>query len=299
MRHYHVFGLKLASELPLTELHPGSGPPDVTIRLARRAVRESMPTAPVVTVNGSTIAFCLEGMCFSVKDGREIDILAPADAAQNDVRIWLLGTVMAALLHQRGYLPIHANAVRLPSGGAAAFAGPSGAGKSTMAALLERAGFRVLGDDLCAIRFDQYGRPMLFAGIPRLKLWGDTLDLFGRDHSGYERVASDLLKYHVPLECAAEEGTLEPIPLERIYLLADTAQSGEALITPLRASAAAGAILANAFRWGIGQSIRGPDSRLQFDQCLNVARHCAVFRLARHWGQEHLFEEGVLIAAEK
>jgi hypothetical protein len=204
---------------------------------------------------------------------------------------------MAALLHQRGYLPIHANAVRLQSGGAAAFAGPSGAGKSTMAALLEVAGFRVLCDDLCAIKFDDSKRPLLFAGIPRLKLWADTLGLLGRDQAAYERVASDLIKFHVPLGCADEQGSLEPIPLERVYLLERRTKDDEALVSPLRAAAAAGAILGNTFRWNIGQAIRGPESRSQFDQCLDVARHARVYRLARRWGSEHLFEDGAIIAA--
>jgi hypothetical protein len=186
--------------------------------------------------------------------------------------------------------------VRLPDGGAAVFAGPSGAGKSTLAALLERSGFRVLCDDLCAIKFDNSKKPMLFAGIPRLKLWGDALDLLERDRSELELVASDLVKYHVPLQSAAEEGGLEPIGVERVYLLSKQTEACEPLIASLRAAAAAGAILSNAFRWRLGQSIRGPGSRSQFDQCLDVARHAAVYRVARRWGTAHLFAECEAIA---
>jgi hypothetical protein len=250
-----------------------------------------------VSVDGASVTFLLDGISYTVEGGSTINIVAPQDSGENDIRIWLLGTVMAALLHQRGYLPIHANAVCLASGGAAAFAGPSGAGKSTMAGLLAQRGFRVLCDDLCAIRFDNSKRPMVFAGIPRLKLWGDTLDLFGQDRSGFEPVATDLLKYHVPLESAGDEGPLEPIPLERFYLLSRRIAADDALIIPLKAGEAAGAILGNAFRWGIGQSIRGSTSRLQFDQCLDVARHAEVFRLGRSWGSDNLFEEGEAIAS--
>jgi hypothetical protein len=296
VQYYHAFGLKVASELPLPELHPGSGPPEVTITLQRSAI-EFASQAPSFTIEPDTSNFHLDGISYTVVGGAQIAIVAPLGSRENDIRVWLLGTVMAALLHQRGYLPIHGNAVQLASGDAVAFVGQSGAGKSTLAALLERAGLRVLCDDLCAIKFDRSNHPMLFAGIPRLKLWGDALHLLGRDHSQFERVASDLMKYHVPLSSASAEGPLNPIPLKRVYLLDRKVSPNEPLFEPLRAAKAAGAILSNAFRWGIGQSIHGERSRIQFDRCLDIARHAAVFRLARTWDPDNLLDESEEIIA--
>jgi hypothetical protein len=295
VHYYHAFGLKLASDLLLPELHPGSGPPDASIRLSWSSERMS-PLAPFLSVKGAVVTFNLEGIRFTVEGGHTIGIVAPRGTGEPDIRVWLLGTVMAGLLHQRGYFLIHANAVCLANGFTAAFAGPSGAGKSTMAALLESSGFRVLGDDLCAISFDGLERPMLYAGIPRLKLWRETLDFLGRQHSGLERVATDLAKYHVPLGCASEEGQLAPLCLERLYVLGQRTDPAEPLVTRLGGVDAAAAILDNAFRWGIGQSIQGSGSRFQFDQCLAIARHTAVFRVARRWGINHLLEEGNAIA---
>lgn len=246
---------------------------------------------------GSNVVLRLEDMEFTVCDGHRIDIVAPPEREDADIRVWLLGTVMATLLHQRGMFPLHANAIVLPGGSVAAFSGPSGAGKSTMATLLDRAGFDVLGDDLCAIDLDEAHRPLVHAGIPRLKLWRETLDLFGRAPDGLEKVASDLAKYHVPLAAAVEEGSLDARPLERIYLLGTRARDDEPLIAPMTGMAAAGAVLDNAFRWGIGQAVAGAGSRAQFDQALAIARGAAVFRLARRWGAESLFEEGETIAA--
>jgi hypothetical protein len=296
MHYYHAFGLKLASTIPLPELAPGSGPADVTIAVTHRAEpAQAQPHA--LEVSGERVTLRLEDILFTVREGRAVDIVAPLETAEIDIRIWLLGTVMATLLHQRGYFPLHANAIQLPGGGAAAFCGTSGAGKSTMAALLDRAGFRVLGDDLCAVRYDADGRPMLHAGIPRLKLWGETLGLLGRGSDGLERVASDLLKYHVPLEPHAAHGALEAVPLTRLYLLDRATSDSEPLIIPLSGTAAAAAVLDNAFRWGLGQSVAGADSRLQFDQAMGIARHAAVFRLARRWGADQLFDEAATIAA--
>ena len=204
---------------------------------------------------------------------------------------------MATLLHQRGYFPLHANSVVLGNGAVAAFSGPSGAGKSTMAALLDREGFRVLGDDLCAIKVDAGQRPRVFGGIPRLKLWHETLELFGQGADGLEPVGGGLDKFHVPLDGVQEVGSLECRPLERLYLLALREREDEPLIQPIGGMLAAGSVLDNAFRWSIGQSVAGENSRAQFDQALAIARTIAVFRIARRWGRDHLFEEGAAIAA--
>lgn len=296
VHHYHAFGLKLASSIPLPELSPGSGPADVTIRVAR-----GVATRPAgegwLNGGGERVELFLEDMLFTVDGGRSIAIVAPTERADHDIRVWLLGTAMATLLHQRGCFALHANAVLLPGGGAAAFSGQSGAGKSTMATFLDRAGFHVLGDDLCAIRFEDDDRPLVYPGIPRLKLWAETLALFNRETDGLERVASDLAKYHVPLASVTQTGSLCAEPLKRLYLLCRAGGPGEPLIQHLNGAAAAGAVLDNAFRWGIGQSVAGGDSRLQFDQALAIARNVAVFRLARQWGEDQLFGEATAIAA--
>ena len=293
MFHYHAFGLRIESALALPELHGGAaGPVDVRIALTRG---DAPAGEGWIEVGENAVLLRLENIAFTVSEGRRIEIVAPWTRADNDIRIWLLGTVMATLLHQRGLFSLHANAVELPGGGAAAFSGESGAGKSTMAGLLDRAGFRVLGDDLCAIGFDGEG-PLVHAGIPRLKLWRETLGLLGRDAGGLEQVASDILKYHVRLAGAAEEVSLAPLRLERVYLLGRR-EHDEPLITRISGAAAAGAVLDNAFRWGIGQAVAGEGSRAQFDQALAIARGAAVFRLARRWGTESLFAEGEAIAA--
>lgn len=292
LQHYHAFGLKIASQLALPELHPGTGPADAEISIQR--VVPSEPSENSAWGSGRTIELRLESIHFTVSGGRRIDIVAPHDVGEADVRVWLLGTVMAALLHQRGYLPIHANVVALPGAAAAAFAGDSGAGKSTLAAWMEARGHGVLTDDLCAIRLDAAAVPSVFHGIPRMKLWADTLDRFGRDRASLEKVASDLDKYHVPLGAASAEGSLEPLRLERIYVLDRAGEREPFAIARLTGGEAAAAVLANAFRWGLGQMIHG-EPRAQFDQCMALAQKAALFSVRRQWGMERFDEQARLI----
>lgn len=227
---------------------------------------------------------------FKVIGGRSILIEADPSTPDRDIRLWLLGSVIAALLHQRGYLTIHANVLALGDGSsAAAFAGDSGAGKSTLAAWFDQQGHRVLADDLCAIAAGPDGEPRLFEGIPRVKLWADALAGLGRNHKGLEKVASDLDKYHLPLSTSMRPGSLEPLKLERIYLLSETAGDEPFTVRKLAGVEAANGVLTNAYRWQLGQMIQ--PARAQFDQCLALARYASVFRVSRRWGFDNFKED--------
>lgn len=288
LHHYHAFGLRIASELELPELHRGTPPADVTIRY-RPSDRPPLMTGDFwLDVSQGRVSNRLEDIQFTVENGNSVLIETYPSTAVEDIRVWLLGSVMAAVLYQREYLPIHANAIALVDEGAAAFAGQSGAGKSTLAGWFEGRGRRVLTDDLCAIRLRPGDVPKLYEGIPRLKLWSDALGQFGRTNAGLEKVASGLDKFHLPTGGTQRKGSLEPLRLDRIYLLDKADQGGDFRIVPLHGAAAATEVLANAFRWYLGQRIQAP--RAQFDQCLSLARHARIFRVERRWGFDQ-FEE--------
>lgn len=230
---------------------------------------------------------------FSVTGGKRIEIRAPEDVEIGDVRIVLLGSVMGALLYQRGYLPFHANVVR-QRGWAAAFAGDSGAGKSTLAAWLDARGHEVLSDDLCGVGLAETG-PIVFEGIPRMKLWAETLRAFDQKVQGLVPVASDMQdKFHVPLRTAGRVGSLDPVPLERIYVLDKAGPGAPAGIERLHGLEATHAVITNVYRWGLGQTIaEGP--RTQFDQCLAVTKSAAVFRVRRRWNMNLFAEDAEMI----
>lgn len=294
MRHYHAFGLRIASELELPELHPGGAPADVFIHYRESDAAQRDPELDWIEGGGEAIRLHFDGISFTILEGRRIDVEAPPGTPSADVRIWLLGSVIAALLHQRGYLTIHANVIALGADRAAAFAADSGCGKSLLAAWFESRDHAVLADDLCAIRTDSTGPMATFEGIPRLKLWAESLHALGRNETSLERVASAVDKYHVPLRRARDVGSLEPLRLERLYLLDRTEDGQMPTIEQLSGGEAAGAVLLNTYRWDIGQRIH-PQPRAQFDQCLSMARHTAVFRVKRRWGMQWFEEDAEAI----
>ncbi len=89
----------------------------------------------------------------------------------------ITGRIMAYLLRQRGWLPLHASAIRLQDR-AILFIGPSGVGKSTTAAAFAGSGYTVLSDDIAPVRIADDGC-LLQAARPRLKLFADSVPVLG------------------------------------------------------------------------------------------------------------------------
>lgn len=259
---YRLFGLNLSSEIELPELVPSnSGFPDVAIR---RGVVEEPACISIADVAR-----------FSVIGGVEIIVEAAPGVQERNVRLYLLGSAMGQLLHQRGLLPLHANALEV-GGRVVAVLGPSGAGKSTLAAWLMTKGCRLLSDDVCVVRFHEAG-PAVYPGVPRLRLWGESLDVLGHPRAGLKRAYAGgdrWDKWDVPIASAlpAEDG----LGLRALYLLDDGA---DIQIMPMAGASAVGAVSANTYR---GDYLTEPSAlQTHWRACVRLAAAVPVFRLQR------------------
>lgn len=266
---YRLFGLVIESALRLPELteqaDDGQRPPDIRIRFCDGAVTDDAFELDIPEVARFVIA-----------GGRSITVGAAAGAEEREVRLFLLGSAMGVVLHQRGVLPLHANAVAI-DGAAIAFTGPSGSGKSTLAAWFHDRGYRVLADDVCVVRTDD-GRAMAFPGLPRLRLWQDALEASGRDPGAhvpsFSQKGDPRRKYDVTL--TAEGVMRDPLPLRALFVL----EQGPVLaIERLTGAESVEAISSNTYRGGlIGQV---GDSAVHLEACLTIARQAQVYRLRR------------------
>jgi hypothetical protein len=271
---YRLFGLAVRSELELPELppQPFEGEPDVAIR------RGKGDRGSLITIDGIAE--------FGVSDGAQIWVWASPDASPRNVRLYLLGSAVGLLLHQRGLLPLHANAVEI-DGKAIAFIGPSGSGKSTLAAWFHDNGYRVLADDVCVIRFGADDTPSVCPGLPRLRLWKEALEASGRDARQFARSYAgddEWDKFDVPLEHAgAPQGST---PLAAIYLLAE-GDGGEG--EQLSGVEAAEALFANTYRGRFVAEAGNP--KMHWEACVRLVRSTPIFRAARRWGLQWLGEE--------
>jgi hypothetical protein len=276
---YSLFSLVIASELALPELPPAPARAAADAIVRRGSIdRPHAHAGYSPCEDGATLLTVTDVGRFLIRDGREIVIDAP-DAPERNVRLFLLGSAFGALLHQRGLMPLHANAVVIEDR-AFAFCGHSGAGKSTMAAWFHDRGAPILADDVCVIGFDGDGAPQAYPGIPRLRLWRQALVETGRLADDFERSFDALDKYDVPV---SSQNRPDPAPLAAIYLLDRGAPVLEAgTIERLTGVAAVETLVSNTYRGAYLRTIGGTGAHLS--ACARIARSVPVFRAARLWG---------------
>ena len=226
-----LFGLTIDSELPLPELiaAPVDAKVDVTIRRGSLEADADL----IIPEVGS----------FAVRGGREIIFDSLAGVPERNVRLYLLGSAMGLLLHQRGLFPLHANGVAL-DGSAIAVAGASGAGKSTLAAWFTRQGLTLVGDDVIALQPSPKGM-LALPGPPRVRLWRDALDAFGLDSEGLEPSYVDPGYEKWDLEVAPTDLAAEQLPLGAIYVLED---GPEIAFSSVKGAAAAAMLFDHTYR---------------------------------------------------
>lgn len=145
MHSYRICGLSVASDISLPGLIAGAPEcePQVTIRrgCVPEALRDASligPTWQIDRANRRPKQFLLHVpnvARFLLNNGDQIVVAPESEASDEDVPIFILGTVFGILLHQREQVVLHASAVEV-NGKAVAFCGPSGAGKSTLAAAI-------------------------------------------------------------------------------------------------------------------------------------------------------------------
>ncbi|OGO34142.1 MAG: hypothetical protein A2Z16_06090 [Chloroflexi bacterium RBG_16_54_18] len=216
-RAFTAYGLIFHSEWEIPELLESSGDPDVIIRIGEVPGQlDSFFGKPdLYQVNENEFLLKLEGIAnFWVKDGKEIVIQPAPNHLDSEVRLYLLGTCLGVLLHQRGILALHASAIETAAG-AVLFSGPSGVGKSTLMAAFLKRDYCMLADDVTGIVLDRNGCPIVLPAIPRTKLWADAVKHLGHDLNTLPRLRPSEEKYELGVR---ELFAHQPAPLHRIYL---------------------------------------------------------------------------------
>lgn len=286
MNLYACLDVRLRSDLLLPELPVAEADDDREIVEVRAAplpftLEGAPPPRDGLQAANGVVQFDVPGVGrFRVAGGRDIVVDIEPDADEADVRLYLLGSALGLLCHQRGLLPLHANAF-VSEDGVFAFAGPSGAGKSTLAAHFERQGHLVLCDDVCALGFDAEGRPEAWPGLPRLKLWSDAAAAFGLENRGLVRVAGRLDKWHVQMSRPAAR---RPVRFRRLYVLERAPEGEPGRIRKLTGQEAMAAVRANTYR---GRYIADMGlAAAHFGRCAALLKHIEVYAGSRAWGYD-------------
>ncbi|MBI4868132.1 MAG: hypothetical protein HY816_14390 [Candidatus Wallbacteria bacterium] len=279
---YGALGLNITSDLALPELSPGSsGAEDVRVRCCAvaDAIEGAHWSGPAMDATSDRVLLRIPSVGrYLVVEGREIHVDALPGVDEAAVRLYLLGTALGALLHQRGLLVLHGSAVET-AGGTVLFVGPSGHGKSTLAALFLHRGYRVLADDLAAV--DTEGeRLKLLPGLPHMSLTPDSLARLGIQTEAILQVQPGSQKHRVSLGTGPAGA---PTPVRAVYVLSPGEDCGLRL-TPLTGLQAARALTDNTYRLGLLKAM-GLSGARHFRQVCAVARRVPIARLTRPSGR--------------
>ena len=245
---YRAFGLLIRSDLDLPEYRPSeAGREDIRIRSGTRArdLRQQVE-AEVEDIRGAHLT--PDGMLlhvervgdYIIRDGHEIDVSPLPEVEIDMLRLYLVGSVMGALMHQRGKFLLHGAAVLSPKG-VSVFVGPSGAGKSTLTLHLAKAGYPVLSDDTLPLS-DEDGQIVAWPGAQLFKLWDDALRVGGHTPDDLRKVSQRYGKYFFEHACPAPD---RATPVSEVFVL----ERGDAFsITPLSGLDAVTALNENTYR---------------------------------------------------
>ena len=164
------------------------------------------------------------------KDTNSIRCRPLAHTAEMTVRHLLLDQVLPLILSRRESLVLHASAV-LTRHGAIAFAGKTGKGKSTLATSFALEGFPLVSDDYLVLRQGQEGW-MAMPGYPGVRLWPSTVQAIGPQDLPTREGASYTVKRRVANTKLLPQAD-GPVPLRRLYVLAEEAESTSIEKVPL------------------------------------------------------------------
>ena len=279
MYAYHAYQLNIHADFAMPEFLPGdaAAEPDVVIRQGAVPIALENVTGRGVLYQATANQFLLkldDVARYLVQNGDEIIVEPCPNSLESDVRVFMLGSCIGALLHQRGILVLHAGAIHTDRG-AVLFTGPSGVGKSTLLGEMLRRGYKMMVDDVCAVVLDGAGTPLVQPGYPRTRLWSDAARKLDQDLSAMARTRPSLEKYERP---APAQFWDQPAPLRRIYLLT-TGNRDELSIEPAPRINTFRIVLHNTYRRQFldGLEMRAP----HFGLVTALATHCSVRRVTR------------------
>ena len=277
--HHQAFGLRVRTMLRLPELLPADAIGAFDIEVIYDEVPAELPDALSCAENlqasRDQLLLKVDGVAsYLVSGGQRVTIARDPAADDDDVRVFLLGSVFGALLHQRDDLVLHGSAIEW-EGECVAFLGFSGVGKSTLASAFRKRGHAVLTDDLCVVRPRADGRMVAYPGFPQTKLWLDSLQQLDVSAEGLRRIHNKLEKRAVPL---AEAFATAPLPVKKLYLLRPHHKDGLNL-SSVDGPRKFGILRNHTYRFGFLAALDGKAGH--FQQALKLAQQAPVSIVVR------------------
>jgi len=226
MYHYWGSGLTITSEIEFPELLPyeHTGLPDLTIsigtvpnQLAGVATDKKVCTASNPT---EYLLKLLSIANYYASGGNSIIVEPLAAADDKSIRLFLLNSVMAAILKQRDMVALNASAIQYQDG-VILFSGRTNVGKSTIISQLKQKGYGIFCDEACILQTGVDGQIRVLPSYPAVNLWADTFEQLAEPlPPEADKLRPQLPKYALRYH---QDFNIMPKPVKQLFLLNDLA----------------------------------------------------------------------------
>ena len=135
---------------------------------------------------------------YRVQNGNNVLIQPHENADEASIKLFLNGSVLGAVLHQRGLIPFHGSTF-LYEGKGVMICGQSGAGKSSTTAAFCQKEATFINDDITPIKITK-DKATIIPIKTRIKLWDDSLIKLEIDNENFDKIRPTLEKFYLPNE---------------------------------------------------------------------------------------------------
>lgn len=275
MYSYIAYGLSFQSELAIPEFIPGQGGCDAQIIIKKDSTPDEYLAEEYLDKEWAlkvhqreAFVYVKDTGVFLIQEGRKIIVVPTEDATEKQIRLYLVGTIMAILLYQQEFLVLHASVANI-NGSAIAFLGESGQGKSSTAAAFNRKGYDILTDDVAPVTLAK-GAATITPGFPQIKLCRKTAEALGYDFDSLDIINSPKQKRGYRFKPSSST----PLPIGRIYVLYEDTEFKIEPLTPKES-------VIELIRHSRPTTLFHSGDTNHFFQCATLAKECGVYRLGR------------------
>jgi HPr Serine kinase C-terminal domain len=284
MFYYKVYNFTLSTPFSMSELME-IGPQSVDILIKEEPVPKDLDnvvnTGSFLSntmhyqINETNVLLRIDRIGnFWIKNKTTVSIEREEGVSNEDIALYLLGTVFAYVVMLNGGFALHGSALKMGDG-CVIFTGDSGVGKSTTAARLIEKGYPLLADDVCVISFDREGLAVVHPAYPQLKLWANSVEKLGYDSQDLKTVSQTWAKFRMPAQADYQN---EPLKLNHVFELAPS-DTDEINIEVLKGFNKVTLLLENTYRNFVIQSLNLEKTHFQF--CTQLAQQIKIKRLQR------------------
>ena len=220
LHFYTAYGLTFASEvtLPMT-VAEGVSESDADVHIRVSLVDDEWSPQPdpgCYSWDGQEARLSYEDIGeIHVRGGTEIQAYTLDEVDPGLLRQLFIGVSTGIILHQRGYLTLHASGVEM-DGGAVAFMGWKRMGKSTTSAAFHTAGHPLISDD--TIVFGPDDARTVLPGVRQFKL--DPVAVSKALGLDPETVPRMMEQYERRIHKLDDDAEVKPLPLKAVFILA-------------------------------------------------------------------------------